>query len=226
MSQPQTKMRRPGVAERLQLWSADRRHVNGLWIGVSNVSNRPSGEILDRVEEALTVIRSYDPRRYGRWVRLQVAGNLGSYNHYSRTCELDLRYVLREGTVPADLASTLVHEATHARLAVFGYSEPIRARVEAACRGQERAFAERLPQPEGDRIRAKLKYWDGDAGDWFSKAARERQYVEGIPAALEYVGIPMWLAPVITFGRTIVLTIRRLAGGLTGAWSGRGHDQR
>lgn len=216
-------VRRPDFGERLELWGAEGRVTDGLWIGVSNVSKRPDDEILARVESALTVIRTHDPRRYlgirrllrRIWVRLQVAGNLGLYNQYYQACELDLRYVLREDVAPADIASTIVHEATHARLAPLGYAEDMRRRVEAACRNQERAFAQRLPQAEGDRIRAKIEYWDKSTDDWWGNRVRQRQFVDGIPAALEYVGIPRWFAPALIFGRNAVAATYRVAGVLT-----------
>ncbi len=155
-------------------------------------------------------------------MRLQAAGNLGSYNHACKACELDLRYVLREDVVPSDIASTIVHEGTHARLEPLGYSERLRERIEAACRSQERAFAERLPQVEGDRIRAKVGLWDNVTADFWSDAAGERQLRKGIPAALEYVGLPTWLVPILIFGRRAVAAVRRVAGVLTSAWSRRG----
>lgn len=216
-------VRRPDFGERLQLWGAEGRMFDGIWIGVSNVSKRPTDEILGRVESALAVIRSCDPRRYQGvrrllrriWVRLEVAGNLGSYNQYYQACQLDLRYVLREDVTPADIASTIVHEATHARLAPLGYAEEIRRRVEAACRSQERAFAQRLPQGDGDRIRAKIDYWDNATADWWGNTVRQRRFVDGIPAALEYVGVPKWLAPVLIVGRRAVAATYRIAGVLT-----------
>jgi len=211
-------------SDRLLLRTAEGRVFDGLWIGVTNVGDHDSADILARVETALKVIRTYDPRRYHRlpqylqrvWVRLQVPGNLGAYNSVLAACELDLRYVVRPDVQPADLASTVVHEATHARLDRFGYTEPIRARIEAACRDQERAFADRLPQPEGDKIREKLRSWEADKDHSWSDATFRNTYTAGIPEALRYMKIPKWLVPVIMMSREAVIWLRRLTRNVRG----------
>ena len=211
-------------SERLQLWSAEARLLDGLWIGVSNVTDHSSADILDRVESALKVIRTYDPWRYRRllqqlqrvWVKLQISRSLGSYNSTLRACNLDLRYVLRHDVGAADIASTIVHEATHARLHRFGYSETIRGRIEALCRNQERAFADHLPQAEGDKIRAKLERWKTAKDDWWSDATLNEDYEAGIGEALRYMRVPKWLVPVIILSRGAVIGIRRFARIISG----------
>jgi hypothetical protein len=47
----------------------------------------------------------------------------------------------------ADVALTIVHAAAHARIRHAGveYTEKLRSRIEAACVGEEVAFASRLP---------------------------------------------------------------------------------
>lgn len=92
---------------------------------------------LRRVEEALQLIRDRDPLHYSRvirqleriWVRL-LNGDLAHYEVSLGACVLDKRYVLLETTTPERLASTIIHEATHARLEHWGisYDENKRAR--------------------------------------------------------------------------------------------------
>jgi len=183
------------------------------------IGDHSTDHVLDRVQEALSVIRTYDPRRYARlrhqlqmiWVQLQVDGSLGSYDERIGACGLDLRYVVSAEVAPSDLASTIVHEATHARLNRFGYSEPMRGRIEAVCRKEERAFSERLPQMERDKIRKKLERWQGVKDDWWSDAVFRERYTEGIPETLRYMGVPGWFVPVIILARRVVVSIRRFA---------------
>jgi hypothetical protein len=58
---------------------------------------------------------------------------------------VDARFLCDPETTPANIAATLVHEATHARLDRIGYAPEKRARVEGLCFRRERAFARRLP---------------------------------------------------------------------------------
>jgi hypothetical protein len=223
---------RPGVFDRLSLRFAESRLVDGFWVGVSNVSDQSAAVILERVEDALRMIRTHDPRRYQRvrrdldriWVRVQIAGNRGLYNSALRACELDLRYLIRSEVQPTDIASTIVHEATHARLYRLGYPESLRVRIEAACRRQEQAFSERLPPLQGERVRERLQRMDGVTAEFWSDATFRRDYEVGVRETLRYVGIPRWSLPLFYAVRNGVRRLRRLvraiarfASGLTGA---------
>jgi hypothetical protein len=206
--------------------------IDGLWLGVSNITDQGSKEILDRVESALRIIETYDAQRYRRlqrdlqriWVRLQTRGNTGLYNFDLGACELDPRYVLRADVQPSDIASVVVHEATHARLNRFGFTEDMRSRIEAACRKQERIFSEHLPPAEGDKIREKLGRMDQVSEDFWSDASVWQRREAGISEALQYIGAPRWTLPLIKFLRRGLWLIRRflravgrLASGLTSA---------
>jgi hypothetical protein len=185
---------------------------------VSHLSDQSETGIFERVEDALRLIRTLDPRRYGRlrrdlqriWVRLQIPGDRGSYNSALSACELDLRYVIRSDVQPSDIASTIVHEATHARLDRLGYSEPLRMRIEAACRQQEEAFSEHLSPPQAERIREKLRRMDDVKDEFWSNASFWRRYEAGVRPALRYMGIPRWLDPLFYALRSGVSVIRRL----------------
>jgi len=209
---------RPKLSDRFLLRISDGRLVDGLWIGVSNVTDSDSASILGRVKEALRTIRTYDPRRYGRlrrdlqriWVRLQIAGNTGLYNFDLGACELDPRYVLRADVTPSDMASVIVHEATHARLYGLGFSEPLRNRIEAACRKQEHAFSEHLPQEAGDKIRDKLRRMDQVREDFWSDASHRQRRVTGVEEALQYLNVPRWSLPFLRLIRGVVRVIRAL----------------
>jgi hypothetical protein len=88
-------------------------------------------------------------------------------------CLLRFEYVLDPRTTPTQLAMTLVHEGTHARLlrAGFPYRERLRRRVERLCVLAEIIFASRLPDAEAEvqeaekRLDLSDEYWSDLAQD-------------------------------------------------------------
>jgi hypothetical protein len=212
---------RPTLVDRLELRMSTGRVVDGLWIGTFEAEEGP---ILERVEQALQVIKTHDPRRYDRlrrdlsriWVRL-LTGDRGCFNATLRACELDSRFVLDSNTTPVELAATIVHESAHARIEQCGiaYRRELRHRIEAACRRQEIAFANRLP--DGVVIRERADEWLATPSEFWSDDAFEERYVDGTLSTLRYLGVPVWLLPILRKLRVAARTIRRLASGLTSA---------
>src|SRR5260370_30319394 len=166
------------------------RHIDGLWVGCFFVDDY--SHAFDRVEDALRLIKLYDPLRYNRllqdidriWVNL-LSGNNGEYRHRLRSCGLDARFVLAESTRPEQIASVIVHEATHARLmhCGIGYQADLRARVEAACFRRQRAFALRLPEGEKSRADAESRLIGYPSDFWTNDAVRAR-FEQGSAEAL------------------------------------------
>jgi hypothetical protein len=201
--------------ERFLVWVSEWRVVDRFTIGT--LPHDEANELLQRVEDSLDTIRLYDPRRYQRlhqyleriWVKVQVGGNTGRYNNRLRACELDPRLLLRPGIQPTDVASVIVHESTHARLQRFGFTEPLRSRIEALCRKQERMFSERLPSVEGDRIREKLRHMDEVHDDFWSDANDSQRYEASADASLQYMGLPRWLLPLSRLARVLARLIAR-----------------
>lgn len=166
------------------------RHVDGMSVLAFETAN------LDRVEAALNVIRDYDPIRHRRLVRdlrhiwvWQVPGTVARFRVAEWTCDLDEQFV--ETSAPELIASTIVHEATHARLdrMGFGYEEAIRERVEHLCLRREVAFAKKVPGGiEGQWAEASLNaLWDlSDEG-----FAQRRD--EDYRAVFLRNGTPRWL---------------------------------
>lgn len=119
----------------------------------------------------------------------------------ARLVRLREDYVLDPATSSADVASTLVHEGTHAWLCRlgFGYEEHRRARIEAICYRSEVAFARRLPNGETllPDLDAALAL---DPALYSAAAQRERD-----AADLRTLGVPGWLV------RFLVLISRRRA---------------
>lgn len=105
------------------------------------------------VVEALRIIAATDPKTLKRIVsstpRILIlpaaADSLGQFWWEVRACALDAGHVARDP--PAEIAVTLVHEMTHARLHRLGfrYTRKLRSRLENICAKAERHFALRLP---------------------------------------------------------------------------------
>jgi hypothetical protein len=170
--------------------------------------------ILRRVEEALFLIKTYDRRRYDRqrrdlervWIRVLV-GALGSYNQRLRACELDPRHVLAEDSSPELIASTIVHEATHARLfrCGLGYDEGRRSRIEAVCFRREIAFAAKLPDGEQVRDRAERQLTRCITNEYWTDAAFDARLLDDAKEALRHLEAPPWFVRAVP----LLLTIRR-----------------
>jgi hypothetical protein len=82
-----------------------------------------------------------------------------------------VRFVLLETTTLEEIASTIVHEATHARLERWGisYDEKQRSRVEAICLRRELNVAASLPHSEPLREQiARTLEWCASDHDYFS----------------------------------------------------------
>lgn len=169
-------------------------HVDGLWIGA--FCDEDQDEVLLRVESALALIKAHDAKRHVRVIasfdRIWVSylfGAVGQYVPELRRCQLDPKFVLSS---PVEvIASTIVHEATHARLLKVGipYTWENRFRVEKSCIRQELVFAKRIPGAEElqRRINEKLllepEVWSREA----SSARFHAAFMEGGG------GPPKWL---------------------------------
>ena len=158
---------------------------------------------LRRVEEALQLIKRHDMFDYSRitrnldriWVHLIPSGEA----HYERSlnaCVMDERYVLREAMTLERIASTIVHEATHARLEGWGisYVEERRSRIEAICLRRELSFLAELPDSESlrDEIVRTLE-WCSTNPDYLSAASFRERENQGYVETLRYLGVPDWL---------------------------------
>jgi hypothetical protein len=155
---------KPSAKDKFELWLSTSRTIDGLWVGSCARDRKNEREItLRRVEEALRLIKLYDPLSYSRiirdlkriWVNLVPHYNAW-YLHPLQACVLDGRYVLSETTTLEQIALTIIHEATHARLERCGidYDEKLRQRIEAVCLRREFAFVAKLPN--GAKLRDEL----------------------------------------------------------------------
>jgi hypothetical protein len=161
-------------------------------VPVAVAADRPTAEgIHGRVREAMGLLQRSSLEHLdlvrNSLNRLLFTESPGSdYHHAIQTCRIGIAYALR---VPAlELAMTLVHEATHAKLAANGrrYVGQERERIERECVEEEIAFARRVPN--SDAAIAKLQ--ELLSREWWS----DESYATSMTAELRSRGIPLWLA--------------------------------
>ncbi|UVK56839.1 hypothetical protein DBIPINDM_003471 [Mesorhizobium sp. AR02] len=190
---PQGSVR--AVIGRLARWGAVKASDNQTIDGLLIIGDKG----IDKIVEALRLIRDFDPVRYKRLLGdvrqifvTTLPASAAQWANSSRACELDERYVIREGTTPERIASSIVHEATHARLmrCGIGYEETLRDRVERVCLRREIAFAAKLPAGTDrlEQVEATLA-----AMPDFSDKAMSERYIGGLRDALLYLDMPAWL---------------------------------
>lgn len=108
------------------------------------------------VPAALRLLKEVDSRRFRRlqrhvgWIaNCALPGGGGAYHHPTRTCRLDFvtsRISPDFEYVAGAVASTLVHEATHALIEARGieYAGEKRRRIEKTCVKEQNRFARRV----------------------------------------------------------------------------------
>jgi hypothetical protein len=191
--------RKPARIDRIGLWLSISREIDGLWVGTMESKPLPA---LCRVEEALQLIKRHDMFSYSRvtrdldriWVKPIPSGQ-AHYERSSNACVIDKRYILQETMSIARIASTIIHEATHARLDKWGveYVEERRARIEEICLRRELNFLAKLPDSRSLQEEVvTASDWVTTNQDYFSdKSFRERRE-EGEIDTLRYLKMPDW----------------------------------
>jgi hypothetical protein len=127
---------------------------------------------LARIREALELIRTRTPRRYRRIrrdVRRLVIIAAGGAEYWPRVDGMALTRAELTNHSTEEVAFTIVHEATHARLWRMGipYARALRDRIERLCVREEVVFAQTLP--DADRWIAEIQrplatpWWTDDA---------------------------------------------------------------
>jgi hypothetical protein len=160
--------------------------VHGLAVEIENSrQDIDTRLVLDRLTRALDLIATHAPRRLRR-MQHDVAGIVvrrfpcrGAFFHRERECLVELTFTVNPRHDLAEIAASIVHEATHARLAAMRGPLPDhqRAREERLCRKAELEFG--LAIPDGnqvvDRARMALEMADQDvapAVDWAEASRR------------------------------------------------------
>lgn len=183
-----------GLVDSLLLRLSKSIEVDSVWIGA--FCDEDQHDALSRVESALALIKAHDVQRYRRitesfdkiWVSY-LFGSVGQYDPELKRCLLEPKHVLSS---PIEfVASTIVHEAVHARLLKLGipYTYENRYRVEQACIRQERAFAKRLSGAEDLRRRIDEKLLL-EPQVWSKEASSARFRAAFVQSR---AGLPKWL---------------------------------
>lgn len=186
------------MLRRLLFRFSEKRELHRLPVAVWMLSTSKDRALaFDKLDAALRLIERHAPRKLKALQKdlrsILVAGApsfWGCYIHKLRMIELYFDYVLDDQTPPASIASTLIHEAQHARLwrLGFGYDEPIRARIERLCFRAERNFARLIP--EGEASVARAEAWiEANLEPVFSIEGRRQSNLK----ALKKLGAPAWL---------------------------------
>jgi hypothetical protein len=100
-------------------------------------------------------------------------------------------YLMRASTTPLDIASTLVHEGTHARIHGFhiGYRGPTAIRIERTCLREELRFLNQVTTEEAMELRKRIEFRLSRAEELWSTETR----ITRTDSALATVGTPRWL---------------------------------
>ena len=162
--------------------------VHGLPVRV--VNTRPdirTAEVLERLTAALDLVARYTPARYRR-LRRDLSGFVvqrfacrGAFFPDSRECLVELTFTVNPRHALPEIAASIVHEATHARVAAMCRMRPAErhAREERLCRRAELELGLALPDGVGDvvlqRARQSLDLTDREVAptvDWTEAARR------------------------------------------------------
>ena len=163
----------------------EQHRIRGLSVRIDNT--RPdidSARVLARLTAALDLIAMYAPRRLRR-MEQDLLGIVvrrfpcrGAFFHRERECLVELTFTVNPQHSLAEVAASIVHEATHARIAAMCGSLPDqqRPREERLCRKAELELGLAIPDERVlERARAALAMADQDvapAVDWGIAARR------------------------------------------------------
>jgi hypothetical protein len=163
--------------------------LHGFNVVVEN--SRPdiaTGDVVARLDEALSLIERYQPWRLRHLQRDLVQFLIvrypcrGAYFPDERTCMTELTFLARRDITAAPVASSIVHEGIHARVDRMGVRRAgrDRAREERLCRRAELEFGLSLPEALGapvvERARDSLALADQDVAptiDWAEAMRRQ-----------------------------------------------------
>ena len=132
----------------------EKREIHGLPVRI--VNTRPdiqTAQVAERLAAALALIAIYAPRCYRR-LQTDLAGFVverfacrGAFFPRSRECLVELTFTVNPQIGLPEIAASIVHEATHARVAQWCGSLPAehRPREERLCRRAELNFGLALP---------------------------------------------------------------------------------
>jgi hypothetical protein len=144
--------------------AVDQRLVRGIRVRLINSrADIRTDQVIERLDSALGLVEQYAPRCYRRLSR-DVAGFRverfacrGAFFPQSREILVELTFTVNPEHGLPEIASSILHEATHARVAhrCGPLPESTRAREERLCRRAEIAFG--LSVPGGEIVLARAR---------------------------------------------------------------------
>jgi hypothetical protein len=156
----------------------------GVRVTVATTKEAVEAAALRKVFAALDVLKAHSPGHLARISRYMIGivvfpreTALGTWDGKLGICILDEKYVTDDATPAEEVACTIVHELTHARLERAGFQyRPNRARCERICFLAERNFARRLPEsPIRQALEERIdNYLAMPADHWSDLAVAER----------------------------------------------------
>lgn len=186
---------RAAISGQLRKGTQERHLVRGFKVVVENT--RPdiaTAEVLERLDEALSLIERYQPWRLAHLKRdLAVVWIVrypcrGAYYPVERACVTELTFLARRDIGAATVAASIVHEGMHARVFQMGVSPENRdlPREERLCRRAEVEFGEALPpelgRPVIERATDSLQLGDEEVApsiDW-DEALRRQHAIDRV----------------------------------------------
>ena len=179
----------------------EHRTVRGL--PVTLINTRPdidSEDVFARVDQALALIEKYQPWHFRRlprdFARIEIRRFpcRGAFFPETRTCLVELTFVVNREFTPTQVAATILHEAMHARLDNAGvkYDSSGAAKHERFCRRAEVEFG--MVAPDGasvvERALASLAGADDEVAPIIDWEVAGRRVAEADLAALS---APDWM---------------------------------
>jgi len=177
------------------------RSVRGVLVDV--VNTRPdvdTEQVFARLDEALGIIERHQPWYFRHLVRdfARIAVRRypcrGAYFPDERTCLIELTFSVNPTFTTAQVASTIVHEAMHARLDRRGvvFTREIAARHERFCRRAEVELGMLVPDGQAivERALASLAATDEEVAPVIDWDLAGRRVAEADIAALN---VPPWI---------------------------------
>jgi ankyrin repeat protein len=159
---------RAWLARRL-IMGGEQRTVGGLVVAVQRGARRRE-RWFEAISQALKLIARSAPREFARVARyltavVVVPAMRPSGSFFGGVCLLDEDLLSWSRDPIEEIALTLVHEATHARLSELGFGRAkgvLRVRIERVCLRAEIDFARRIPGSQRtDLVRLLKREWAG-----------------------------------------------------------------
>jgi hypothetical protein len=186
-------------------WLTRTRTIRGLPVTVRNT--RPdidTAHVLERLDAALGMIERYQPWHFRRLARDFAEISVvrypcrGAYLPQTRTCIVELTFVVNPAFSEAQVAATILHEAMHARLDHAGirFCAESAARHERFCRRAEVEFGMAVPggEPVVERALGCLAAADQEVAPAIDWEEANRRVAA---ADLDALPAPAWLKQAI-----------------------------